>query len=205
MQSIFQDWKAPRYLGKYSVIFLPMIDMNPGDFSSWILYLSMPNNTELQIPSSRLISYENLQHNTDGTANSDLREANRQNRSLFHAEMSFLGSISHLIEESGFREILKLIYLSIKFCGPRKSTESSSDRMQQHFSPVWSWQGNSPVEIWEFILFRKQAYVSRCHCYTCYMYYAVLAIFLAGEKALVFLFGVKPVIGLDALRHWQNL
>ena len=46
-----------------------------------------------------------------------------------------------------------------------------------------------------------KAYVSRCHCYTCYMYYAVLAIFLAGEKALVFLFGVKPVIGLDALRH----
>ena len=138
-------------------------------------------------------------------ANSDLREANRQNRSLFHAEMSFLESISHLMEESGFRGILKLTYLSIKCCGPRKSTESSSDRMQQHFSPVWSRQGNSPVEIWEFILFRKQAYVSRCHCYTCYMYYAVLAIFLAGEKALVFLFGVKPVIGLDALRHWQNL
>lgn len=127
-------------------------------------------------------------------ANSDLREANRQNRSLFHAEMSFLENISHLMEESGFREILKLTYLSIKCCGPRKSTESRSDRMQQHFSPVW-----------EFILFRKQAYVSRCHCYTCYMYYAVLAIFLAGEKALVFLFGVKPVIGLDALRHWQNL
>ena len=136
-------------------------------------------------------------------ANSDLREANRQNRSLFHAKMSFLENISHLMEESGFRGILKLTYLSIKCCGPRKSTESSSDRMQQHFSPVWSWQGNSPVEIWEFILFRK--HVSRCHCYTCYMYYAVLAIFLAGEKALVFLFGVKPVIGLDALRHWQNL
>ena len=135
-------------------------------------------------------------------ANSDLREANRQNRSLFHAEMSFLESISNLMEESGFREILKLTYLSIKCCGPRKSTESSSDRMQQHFSPVWSWQGNSPVEVWEFILFRKQAYVSRCHYY---MYYAVLAIFLAGEKALVFLFGVKPEIGLDALRHWQNL
>lgn len=138
-------------------------------------------------------------------ANSDLREANRQNQSLFHAEMSFLESISHLMEESGIRGILKLTYLSIKCRGSRKSTESSSDRMQQHFSPVWSWQGNSPVEIWEFILFRKQAYVSRCHCYTCYMYYAVLAIFLAGEKALVFLFGVKPVIGLDALRHWQNL
>ena len=80
-------------------------------------------------------------------ANSDLREANRQNRSLFHAEMSFLESISHLMEESGFRGILKLTNLSIKCCGPRKSTEPSSDRMQQHFSPVWSWQGNNPVEI----------------------------------------------------------
>ena len=65
-------------------------------------------------------------------ANSDLREANRQNRSLFHAEMSFLESISHLMEESGFRGILKLTYLSIKCCGPRKSTESSSDNTSRN-------------------------------------------------------------------------
>ena len=58
-------------------------------------------------------------------SNSYLREANR---SLFHAEMSFLGS--YLIEEPGFREILKPMYLSIKSCGPRKSTESSSDRIR---------------------------------------------------------------------------
>ena len=37
--------------------------------------------------------------------------------------------------------------------------------------------------------------MSRCR------YYAVLAVVLAGEKALVFLFGVKPGIGLDALRY----
>ena len=42
--------------------------LNPGNFSSWILYLSMLNNAELQITSSRLVSYESLQHNTDGTS-----------------------------------------------------------------------------------------------------------------------------------------
>ena len=107
-----------RHQGKSSVMFLPMIDMNPSDVtcvSSTLHFVSehakqhsianpiVTSDQPLWLKAFNIIQTE--------PANSDLRKVIVR-LGAFHAEMSFLGSIGHLIAGSGLREVLELIYAS---------------------------------------------------------------------------------------------
>ena len=100
-----------RHQGKSSVMFLPMIDMNPSDVtcvSSTLHFVSehakqhsiaIPIVTFDQPLCTMLKAFNIIQTEP---ANSDLRKIIVR-LGAFHAEMSFLGSIGHLMAGSGLR------------------------------------------------------------------------------------------------------
>ena len=107
-----------RHQCKSSVMFLPMIDMNPSDVmcvSSTLHFVSehakqhsianpiVTFDQPLWLKAFNIIQME--------PPNSDLRKIVVR-LGAFHAEMSFLGSIGHLMAGSGLRELLELIYAS---------------------------------------------------------------------------------------------
>ena len=114
MQSVHQG----RHQGKSSIMFLPIIDMNPSDVtcvSSTLNFVSehakehgianpiITFDQPLWLKAFDIIQSE--------PADSDLRKV-MVRLGAFHAEMSFLGSIGHLMAGSGLREVLELIYES---------------------------------------------------------------------------------------------
>ena len=114
MQLVYQG----RHQGKSSVMFLPMIDMNPSDVtcvSSTLHFVSEhAKQHSIAIP---IVTFDQplwlKAFNIIQTepANSDLRKIIVR-LGAFHAEMSFLGSIGHLMAGSGLHELLELIYAS---------------------------------------------------------------------------------------------
>ena len=107
-----------RHQGKSSVMFLPMIDMNPSDVtcvSSTLHFVS--EHAKQHSIANPIVTFDQplwlKAFNIIQTepANSDLRKI-IVHLGAFHAEMSFLGSIGHLMAGSGLRELLELIYAS---------------------------------------------------------------------------------------------
>ena len=113
---VFQFKKNSFDLIKSSVMFLPMTDRNPSDVtcvSSTLHYVSehakqhgianpiVTFDQSLWLKAFNIIQTE--------PANSELRKVIVL-LGAFHAEMSFLGSIGHLMAGSGLREVLELIY-----------------------------------------------------------------------------------------------
>ena len=107
-----------RHQGKSSVMFLPMIDMNPSDVtcvSSTLHFVS--EHAKQHSIANPIVTFDQplwlKAFNIIQTepANSDLRKVIVR-LGAFHAEMSFLGSIGHLMAGSGLREVLELIYAS---------------------------------------------------------------------------------------------
>jgi len=112
MQSVHQG----RHQDKSSVLFLPTIDMNPSDVtcvSSTLHFVSehakqhgianpiVTFDQPLWLKAFNIIQTE--------PAISELRKVIVR-LGAFHAEMSFLGSIGHLMAGSDLREVLELIY-----------------------------------------------------------------------------------------------
>ncbi len=101
--------------GKSSVMFLPMIDMNPTDVSciySTLIFITEHAhryNVQPIITFDQPLWWKAFLTTATEPANSDLR-----NIVLclggFHTEMSFLGSIGHLMAGSGLQELFELIY-----------------------------------------------------------------------------------------------
>lgn len=104
--------------GKSSITFLPMIGMNPSHvtcISSTLKFVSQHKQCHnianpivtfdqpLWLKAFNIIQTE--------PANSDLRQVVLR-LGAFHTEMSFLGSIGHLMAGSGLKETLQLIYAS---------------------------------------------------------------------------------------------
>ena len=107
-----------RHQGKSSVMFLPMIDMNPSDVtcvSSTLHFVS--EHAKQHSIANPIVTFDQplwlKAFNIIQTepANSDLRKIIVR-LGAFHAEMSFLGSIGHLMAGSGLRVLLELIYAS---------------------------------------------------------------------------------------------
>lgn len=107
-----------RHQGKSSVMFLPMIDMNPSDVTcvSSTLHFVSEHAKQHRI-ANPIVTFDQplwlkaftiIQTEPE---NSDLRKIIVR-LGAFHAEMSFLGSIGHLMAGSGLRELLELIYAS---------------------------------------------------------------------------------------------
>ncbi|CAH3160575.1 unnamed protein product [Porites lobata] len=114
MQVIHQG----NHKGKSSITFLPMIDMNPSDVtcvSSTLKFVS--EHAQRHNIANPIVTFDQplwwKAFNIIQTepADSDLRKVILR-LGAFHTEMSFLGTIGHLMAGSGLRELLELIYAS---------------------------------------------------------------------------------------------
>ena len=115
---MMQRFHHGRHQGKSSVMFLPMIDMNPSDVtcvSSTLHFVS--EHAKQHSIANPIVTFDQplwlKAFNIIQTEppNSDLRKIVVR-LGAFHAEMSFLGSIGHLMAGSGLRELLELINAS---------------------------------------------------------------------------------------------
>ncbi|XP_068708169.1 uncharacterized protein [Montipora foliosa] len=114
MQVIHQG----NHKGKSSITFLPMIDMNPSNVtcvSSTLKFVS--EHAQRHNIANPIVTFDQplwwKAFNIIQTepADSDLRKVILR-LGAFHTEMSFLGTIGHLMAGSGLRELLELIYAS---------------------------------------------------------------------------------------------
>lgn len=115
---MMQSFHQGSHQGKSSVMFLPMIDMNPSDVtcvSSTLHFVSehakRHNIVNPIITFDQPLWWKAFNIVQTEPANSDLHKVIVR-LGAFHAEMSFLGSIGHLMAGSGLREVLELIYAS---------------------------------------------------------------------------------------------
>jgi hypothetical protein len=111
-------WNKGKHKGRSSILFLPMIDMNPSDVTcifSTLKYVS--NHAKRHNVVKPIITFDQplwwKAFNIIETepAGSELRNVIVR-LGGFHTEMSFLGSIGHLMAGSGLRDVLELIYAS---------------------------------------------------------------------------------------------
>ena len=114
MQVIHQG----NHKGKSSITFLPMIDMNPSDVtcvSSTLKFVSehaQRHNIANPIATfDQPLWWKAFNIIQTEPADSDLRKMILR-LGAFHTEMSFLGTIGHLMAGSELRELLELIYAS---------------------------------------------------------------------------------------------
>ena len=129
MQSVHQG----RHQDKSSVLFLPTIDMNPSDVTcvSPTLHFVSEHAKQHGI-ANPIVTFDQplwlKAFNIIQTepANSELRKVIVR-LGAFHAEMSFLGSIGHLMAGSGLREVLELIYApnAVDYIMTRKAIASA--------------------------------------------------------------------------------
>ena len=103
--------------GKSSVMFLPMIDMNPSDATcvySTLRYVrehAHRHDVTLIITFDQPLWWKALMTMVTEPVGSDLNDIILR-LGGFHAEMSFLGAIGHLMAGSGLRELMEFIYAS---------------------------------------------------------------------------------------------
>ena len=101
--------------GKASVMFLPIIDMNPSDSTciySTLMFISEHAQRHGVTPIltfDQPLWWKALMIIESEPEESDLREIVLR-LGGFHTEMSFLGSIGHLMDSSGLQEMLESIY-----------------------------------------------------------------------------------------------
>ena len=114
MQVIHQG----NHKGKSSITFLPMIDMNQSDVtcvSSTLKFVSehgqRHNIANPIVTFDQPLWWKAFNIIQTEPADSDLRKMILR-LGAFHTEMSFLGTIGHLMAGSGLRELLELIYAS---------------------------------------------------------------------------------------------
>ena len=102
--------------GKSSVMFLPMIDMNPSDVTCVYSTLRYIRDHTHYHDVSPIITFDQplwwkalmiiLTEPVDSDSNDIVLHLGS-----FHTEMSFLGCIGHLMAASGLQDLLELIYL----------------------------------------------------------------------------------------------
>ena len=106
-----------RHPGKSSVMFLPIIDMNPNDITCVYSTLKYIQDHAHRHDVTPIITFDQplwwkaLMIIVTEPVGSDLRNIVLR-LGGFHTEMSFLGCIGHLIAASGLQELLELIYAS---------------------------------------------------------------------------------------------
>ncbi|CAC5381294.1 unnamed protein product [Mytilus coruscus] len=103
------------YPGKSTVSFLPMIDMSVTDMSCIYSTLTFVCNLATRYDISPVLTFDQPLYWRALTIVQN-EQPNSQLKSLvlrlggFHTEMSFMGSIGHIMSNSGIQEILELIY-----------------------------------------------------------------------------------------------
>ncbi len=103
--------------GQSSTMFLPMIDMNPNDISCVYSTLCFVCDHAKQYNVTPVLTFDQplwwkaLMIIRDQPSNSDLKQVVVRLGGL-HTEMSFIGSIGHLMTGSGLQELLEVVYAS---------------------------------------------------------------------------------------------
>ena len=101
--------------GKASVMFLPIIDMNPSDSTCIYSTLMFVSEHAQRHGITPILTFDQpLWWTAVMTVESEPEESDLRGTVLrlvgFHTEMSFLGSIGHLMDSSGLQEMLESIY-----------------------------------------------------------------------------------------------
>ena len=101
--------------GQSSIVFLPIIDMDPGNLSCIYSTLNFVSNHANQYNVTPILTFDQslwwkaMSIITNEKSNSSFSKIIFR-LGPFHTEMSFLGSIGHLMKGSGLEELLELIY-----------------------------------------------------------------------------------------------
>ena len=103
--------------GQSEVIFLPMIDMNPGDLTCIYSTLEFINNQATHYQVTPILTFDQplwwkAMTIIENEASGSPLKSIVLRLGGFHVLMSFLGAIGHLMAGSGLEEILKLVYAS---------------------------------------------------------------------------------------------
>ena len=106
------------HTGKSSVLFLPMIDMTPSDVTCVMFTLNfVSRHAKSHDILTPIITFDQpLWLKAFSIVNTEPADSEVRNvvvrLGAFHAQMSFLGAIGHLMAESGLKELLEMIYAS---------------------------------------------------------------------------------------------
>ena len=101
--------------GQSSVVFLPMMDMSSSNTTCIFSTLKFVSEHARRHKVTPIVTFDQplwwkaLMIIESEPADSDFRQVVLRLGS-FHTEMSFIGSIGHLMAESGLKELLELIY-----------------------------------------------------------------------------------------------
>lgn len=112
MQMVFNTGLYP---GKSSVVFMPMIDLNPSDETCIYSTLHFVNDQAKRYNVTPVITFDQplwwkaLNILLEEPNESDLRKTVLR-LGGFHTVMSFLGSIGHIMSDSGLQELLETVY-----------------------------------------------------------------------------------------------
>ena len=114
MMQMLHDGQHP---GQSSVMFLPMIDLDPSDPSCIYSTLKFVSSQAMQYNVTPVLTFDQplywkaLTIICSQPIDSDLKHIVLR-LGGFHMEMSFLGSIGHLMAGSGLQELLEVVYAS---------------------------------------------------------------------------------------------
>ena len=101
--------------GKSSMFFLPMVDLNPSDYSCILSTLQFVSKEAKRHASSTVLTFDQplywksqeIKANMPG--DKDIQSIVLR-LGAFHTEMSFLGTIGHIMEGTGLQHVLELAY-----------------------------------------------------------------------------------------------
>ena len=107
--------KHGHHAGKSSVMFLPIIDMNPNDMSCIYSTLHFISEHARKHSATPIVTFDQplwwkAHMIVESEANDSVIHSIVVRLGGFHTEMSFLGSIGHIMEGSGLLEVLQLVY-----------------------------------------------------------------------------------------------
>ena len=112
---IMQIVQKGDYPGMSSIMFLPMIDMNPSDSTCIYSALKFLSDHTRRHNAQPIVTFDQpLWWKAFMIVDTEPVDSDLKNIVLrligFHLEMSFLGSIGHLMSASGLQHILELVY-----------------------------------------------------------------------------------------------
>ncbi|XP_052087706.1 uncharacterized protein LOC127724691 [Mytilus californianus] len=111
MCNLVQDGAYP---GKSTIVFLPMIDLEPGNLSCIFLTMKFVCNEAFKYRANPMLTFDQpLYWKALTIIDNEPKESDLKSIVLrlgFHLEMSFLGSIGNIMSGSGLAELIETVY-----------------------------------------------------------------------------------------------
>lgn len=125
------------YPGKSSIVFLPMIDMNPSDLTCIYSILKCVSQQAEKLNVSPVLTFDQLLYwkalqIVSSECPASCIKSTVLRLGAFHTDMSFLGCIGQLMENTGLQEVIETVYASNSVT-QMFSGKSVSRAMRAHF------------------------------------------------------------------------